>query len=114
MLAGTAGHSQVELAAALQALGADLSVSSDSDRFIVGGAVLRPGLADLLRLVDEVLKSASYPTREVAGERARLAERLAILRSQPSVLVGEALNQRLYGSHPYARELRDRRRPCRR
>jgi zinc protease len=105
MLAGTAAHSQVELAAELQALGADLSVSSDSDRLIVGGAVLRTGLGALLGLVAEVLESAAYPSREVAGERSRLAERLAILRSQPSVLVGEALNQRLYGSHPYAREL---------
>jgi len=105
MLAGTEGHNQVELAAALQALGADLSVSSDSDRLIIGGAVLRTGLADLLGLVAEVIGSASYPTREVAGERSRLAERLAILRSQPSVLVGEALNHRLYGSHPYAHEL---------
>jgi zinc protease len=105
MLAGTERHNQVELAAALQTLGADLSVSSDSDRLIVGGAVLRTGLADLLGLVAEVLGSASYPTREVAGERSRLAERLAILRSQPSVLVGEALNARLYGSHPYAHEL---------
>ena len=105
MLAGTAEHSQVELAAELQSLGGDLSVSSDSDRLIVGGAVLRTGLGALLRLVAEVLETASYPTREVAGERSRLAERLAILRSQPSVLVGEALNSRLYGSHPYAREL---------
>jgi len=105
MLAGTEEHSQVELAAELQSLGADLSVSTDSDRLIVGGAVLRTGLGSLLGLVAEVLESASYPTREVAGERSRLAERLAILRSQPSVLVGEALNGRLYGSHPYAREL---------
>ncbi|HEY6746700.1 MAG TPA: pitrilysin family protein [Mycobacteriales bacterium] len=105
MLAGTQERNQVELAAALQTLGADLSVSSDSDRLVVGGAVLRTGLADLLALVAEVVGSASYPAREVAGERSRLAERLAILRSQPSVLVGEALNQRLYGSHPYAHEL---------
>jgi zinc protease len=105
MLAGTAAHNQVELAAALQTLGADLSVSSDSDRLIVGGAVLRTGLTDLLGLVAEVVDSASYPSREVAGERSRLAERLAILRSQPSVLAGEALNLRLYGSHPYAHEL---------
>ena len=105
MLAGTEQHNQVELAAALQALGADLSVSSDSDRLVIGGAVLRTGLTDLLGLVAEVIGSASYPNREVAGERSRLAERLAILRSQPSVLVGEALNQRLYGSHPYAHEL---------
>jgi zinc protease len=105
MLAGTSQHNQVELAASLQALGADLSVSSDSDRLIIGGAVLRTGLSDLLGLVAEVIGDASYPAREVAGERDRLAERLAILRSQPSVLVGEALNRRLYGSHPYAHEL---------
>jgi zinc protease len=105
MLAGTASHTQVELAAALQELGADLSVSSDSDRLVVGGAVLRTGLGTLLGLVAEVLDAASYPSHEVAGERSRLAERLGILRSQPSVLVGEALNERLYGSHPYAREL---------
>jgi predicted Zn-dependent peptidase len=105
MLAGTAAHTQVELAAALQELGADLSVSADSDRLILGGAVLRTGLAALLGLVGEVLDAASYPSKEVVGERARLAERLAILRSQPSVQVGEALNHRLYGSHPYAREL---------
>jgi zinc protease len=105
MLTGTAAQTQVELAAALQELGADLSVSADSDRLIIGGAVLRTGLATLLGLVGEVLDAASYPSKEVVGERARLAERLSILRSQPSVQVGEALNGRLYGSHPYAREL---------
>ena len=105
MLAGTAGRSQVELAAALQALGADLHVSTDSDRLVVGAAVLRTGLPDLLGLVAEVLGSAAYPSREVTGERDRLTERLVIARSQPSVLVGEALNLRLFGSHPYGREL---------
>jgi predicted Zn-dependent peptidase len=105
LLAGTERYSQVQLAAALQALGADLHVSADADRLMVGGTVLRSGLADLLGLLAEVLTTAAYPTREVAGERNRLAERLSIARSQPSVLVGEALNRRLHGDHPYAREL---------
>jgi zinc protease len=105
LLAGTASLSQVELAASLQGLGADLSVSADADRLILSGAVLRTGLAELLGLVASVVDSAAYPTREVNGERARLAERLAIARSQPSILAGEALNERLYGDHPYAREL---------
>ena len=105
LLTGTERHSQVELAAALQALGADLHVSTDADRLTVGGTVLRTGLAQLLGLVAEVLVQATYPSREVAGERARLVERLTIARSQPAVLAGEALNRRLYGDHPYAREL---------
>ena len=105
VLAGTERHDQVALAAALQALGADLHVSVDADRLVIGGTVLRTGLADLLRLVAEVLSTATYPAREVAGERNRLVERLSIARSQPSVVVGEALKRRLFGDHPYAREL---------
>ncbi len=105
MLTGTERHDQVGLAAALQSLGADLRVSVDADRLTLDGNVLRTGLPDLLALVTEVLTEATYPAREVAGERERLVERLSIARSQPSVLVGEALNRRLYGDHPYAREL---------
>jgi predicted Zn-dependent peptidase len=105
LLTGTERYGQVELAAALQELGADLHVSADADRLMVGGTVLRTGLAPLLDLLAEVVTTAAYPAREVAGERSRLAERLAIARSQPSVLVGEAINRRLHGDHPYAREL---------
>jgi predicted Zn-dependent peptidase len=105
LLAGTERHDQVELAADLQELGADLHVSTDADRLLVGGTVLRTGLGALLDLVAEVLTTATYPAREVAGERGRLVERLSIARSQPSVLVSEALKRRMYGEHPYAREL---------
>jgi predicted Zn-dependent peptidase len=105
LLSGTAGHSQVELAAALQSLGAELHASVDADRLLIGGTVLRTGLTTVLRLLAEVLTTASYPTREVTGERGRLVERLSIARSQPSVLVREALRRRLFGNHPYAREL---------
>jgi zinc protease len=105
MLSGTERRSQVELAAALQAIGADLHVSVDSDRLLLGGAVLRGGLPQLLELLAEVLTAAAYPNREVGGERGRLIERLSIARSQPAVLVREALRRRLFGDHPYAREL---------
>ena len=105
MLTGTEHHDQVGLAAAFQSLGGDLSVAVDSERLLVGGAVLRTGLAGLLDLLAEVLRSARYPVREVAGERSRLIERLSMARSQPSVLAREALRHRLFGDHPYAREL---------
>jgi zinc protease len=105
MLAGTEEHSQVEIAETLQALGADLSVASDADRLLIGGTTLAPGLNRLLSLLAEVLGQASYPTQEVGVERDRLAQRLSIARSQPSVLAREALARRLFGEHPYAHEL---------
>lgn len=105
MLAGTADRNQVQIAEELQGIGADLGVGGDADRLSVGGVVLRSGLHRLLELLAEVLTGAAYPAREVAAERDRLIERVGIARSQPAVIAGEALALRMYGEHPYAREL---------
>lgn len=105
LLTGTARRSQVELAADLQALGGALGTSVDADRLSIGGSALAEHLGELLDLVAEILTGASYPEREVTGERTRLADRLAVARSQPGRRAREALLGRLYGAHPYAREL---------
>jgi len=67
--------------------------------------VLIGGLPGLLALLADVLTGASYPKREVVGERDRLVQELAIYRSQAAVVAREALLHRLYGDHPYGREL---------
>ncbi|MGH8900769.1 MAG: M16 family metallopeptidase [Egibacteraceae bacterium] len=105
LLSGTALHSQAELAEAFQSLGTSLWVSVDADWLLVGGAVLRDRLPDLLELIAEVLTCATYPAREVAGERDRLREGLSIARAQPAVLADEALRRRMFGNHPYALQL---------
>jgi zinc protease len=105
LLAGTERYNQLELAEAVQALGAHLSVSTDSDRLLIGGSVLRTGLSALLDIIGDIVTGATYPNGEVALERDRMVENLAVARSQPSVLAREALRRRLYGDHPYAREI---------
>ena len=105
LLSGTESRDAAQLAADLQALGAQLSASTDADRLGFGGSVLVDGLPGLLELLGEVLTSASYPKREVVGERDRLVQELAIYRSQAAVVAREALLRRLYGDHPYGREL---------
>jgi zinc protease len=52
-----------------------------------------------------VLVSASYPKHDVKGERERLVQELAIHRSSPGVVAREALLARMYGDHPYGRDL---------
>ena len=105
LLMGTERRSAAQIAADLQALGGSLSASVDSDRLGMGGAVLTGGLPGLLELLGEVLSSATYPEHEVEGERDRLVQELAIYRSQASVVAREALLHRMYGEHPYGREL---------
>ena len=105
LLSGTDRRTAAQLAADVQALGGQLNASTDADRLGFGGSVLVSGLAGLLEVLAEVLTSASYPKREVVGERDRLVQELAIYRSQASVVAREALLARMYGDHPYGREL---------
>jgi predicted Zn-dependent peptidase len=105
MLLGTQERDATQLARALQAVGGMLSVGADADRLAFGGSVLSSGLSGLLEVLAEVLTSASYPAQEVRGERDRLVQELAIHRSTAGVVAREALLARMYGDHPYARDL---------
>jgi len=107
MLFGTAARSQQELANDLAAIGADLSVSVDADRILFSTAVLRTGLAALLDLLADVVTSACYPSAEVAAERDRLGQRIAMALTQPGVVARMARARRLFGDHPYAQTLPD-------
>jgi len=105
LLSGTQNRTAAQLAAEVQALGGQLSASTDADRLGFGGSVLVTGLPGLLEVLCDVLTGASYPAHEVAGERDRLVQELAIYRSQAAVVAREALLRRMYGEHPYGREL---------
>jgi predicted Zn-dependent peptidase len=105
VLLGTARHDQTEIAQLLQGHGAELSVSVDPDRLLFSTTLLPGGLTPVLDLLAELLTEASYPADRVEAERDRVAERIAIARSQPGVLARTALAARRYGSHPYAAQL---------
>ncbi|HLL68023.1 MAG TPA: pitrilysin family protein [Micromonosporaceae bacterium] len=102
LLSGTADLSTTDIAAQLQEVGGGLSAGADPDRLVVSGNSLVSGLDGLLEILAEVLTGATYPETEVATERARLADRIRVARSQPSHLARAALLKRIYGTHPYA------------
>ncbi|MEP6696453.1 MAG: pitrilysin family protein [Pseudonocardiales bacterium] len=105
LLSGTADLSTVDIAVALQEIGGSLHVSADPDRLLLSGNGLATGLPRLLAVLDDVLTGAAYPADEVVGERDRLVQRLHMARSQPGVIAREALLRRIYGDHPYSREM---------
>jgi zinc protease len=47
------------------------------------------------------LTDATFPKDELAIERGRIVQEVAISRGQPQTIALEALYRRLYGSHPY-------------
>lgn len=105
VLLGTERHDQTEIAQLVQAHGGELAVSTDPDRVLFSTTLLTDGLAPVLGVLAELLTSATYPNAQVEAERARVAERIAIARSQPGVIARIALAERRYGAHPYALQL---------
>ncbi len=105
MLTGAAGRDRSGLAAAIQALGGDVSVSVDADRLVVGANVLATNLRKLLDVIATILVDPTYDKDEVATEKDRLVEKLTIARARPGVVASEALALRMWGEHPYALDL---------
>jgi predicted Zn-dependent peptidase len=52
-----------------------------------------------------VLTGAAYRDDEVARERDRLVERIAMSEAQPGTIARKALQRRRYGDHPFAHEM---------
>ena len=108
VLLGTGAHDQTGIAELLQSHGAELSVSTDPDRLLFATTLLagRAG-AGPRACSPSCSPTPTYPDDRVEGERDRVAERIAIARSQPGVIARTALAARRYGDHPYAIQLPD-------
>jgi zinc protease len=102
LLSGTQHRDSVEVAEALQRMGATLNVRVDSEDLRLQGAALSPSLGDYLALIAELLAEPAFPKREVEIERARKAQEVLLQRSEPAVIARAALKRRLFGEHPYA------------
>ena len=104
ILTGTERRDRVAMDTDLALVGGELGAGVDPERLSVGGNALASGFDTLLDVLADALTGAAYRDDEVAGERARLVERIAVARSQPSVIAREALQRHRYGDHPYTRE----------
>jgi zinc protease len=105
LLTGTATRDRVGIDDELAAVGADLGVSVDPERLQIGGSGLAEGLPDLLAVLADVLTGATHRDNEVARERNRLVERIAVARAQPRTVAREALQRKRFGDHPITREM---------
>src|SRR5581483_7422175 len=101
VLSGTQDRTSREIAEQLQLMGAGMDTYADSEQLIVGGSSLSSRRRACLNLFGAVVSGAAFPADEVAIERDRLVQEIALQRSQPATIAGDALARRLYGTHPY-------------
>jgi predicted Zn-dependent peptidase len=105
LLSGTARRDRVAIDTDLALVGGELDASVDPERLSIGGNALASGLDTLLDVLTDGLTGASYADDEVLREKARLVERIAMAKSQPTVIARQALQKHRYGDHPATREM---------
>jgi zinc protease len=105
ILTGTERRDRVAIDTDLALVGGELDAGVDPERLSISGNALASGFDTLLDVLADALTGATYADEEVGRERARLVERIAVARSQPSVIAREALQKHRYGDHPYTREM---------
>ncbi len=105
ILTGTRRRDRVAVDTDLALVGGELDAGVDPERLSISGNALASGFDTLLDVLADALTGAVHADEEVERERARLVERIAVARSQPSVIAREALQRHRYGDHPFTREM---------
>lgn len=99
---GAASRSSRQIEEELRRLGADLGTSAGADSSAISFSGLAELSGDLLTLVADLARNASFPPAELERERRHAIEALRIERATPGFLAGERLRKVLFGDHPYA------------
>jgi zinc protease len=101
---GAAGRTSLELAEAIEALGATLTTGAGWDAAQVGLGVLRRNLPQALQLMADVVFRPDFPEQEIRRIRDERLTELARARDEPRAVAGNAFASLLYGAeHPYGR-----------
>lgn len=101
---GAAGKSALELADALDLLGASLSTGAGWDAAQVSLYTLRDRLPEALGLMADVVVRPDFPRQEIDRIRKQTLTDLARARDNPGVVADRALSALVFGAeHPYGR-----------
>lgn len=99
---GTASRTSRQIEEDLRRMGADLNTSAGADTSAISLSGLSDFIEDLLELVSDLARNATFPPEEFERERRQMLEELRIQRTTPGFLAAERLRRVLFGEHPYA------------
>jgi zinc protease len=98
---GTSKRTSRQIEEDLRRMGSDLSSGAGADNSVISFGGLVDFSKQLLELVSELARNASFRAEEFERERRQLIEGLRIERTTPGFLAGERLRRVLFGAHPY-------------
>jgi predicted Zn-dependent peptidase len=98
---GTTSRTSQKIAEEMQAVGGDLSTNSTNDAITVSVDGLASGATQILSILADVARNASFPAQEVELAKTNDLQGLRARTSTPEFLANKAFAAAVYGDHPY-------------
>ncbi|NEP16198.1 MAG: insulinase family protein [Leptolyngbya sp. SIO4C1] len=102
MTRGTAHRSSLEVAEAVESVGASLGADATSDYSLVSLKTVTADFAEIFQLAAEILRQPSFPEDEIELERRLTLQGLRSMQEQPFTIAYNQLREAMYAEHPYA------------
>jgi len=99
---GTASRGERAIDNELRRIGADLGAGCGADSSWIAANGLSEFSAELVGLVADLARNASFPAETFEREQRNMVEGVRLDRTSPGFLAGERLRKILFGAHPYA------------
>jgi len=98
---GTAKHDSRAIAELAQGLGGSVGAFASADGISVQADAVASQAAPMMQLLAEVVRTPSFPAKEVALVKANALQSLRVQETQPRFRADRALNRAVFGEHPY-------------
>jgi predicted Zn-dependent peptidase len=98
---GTQQRSSLDIAEAVESLGASLGADAASDYWLINLKTVTADFPDILALAAEILRTPSFPEMEIELEKRLTLQSLQSQREQPFNVAFQQLRQAMYPEHPY-------------
>lgn len=99
---GTASRTSRQIEEDLRRIGAGLGTHAGADSSAISASGLAEFSNELLELIADLARNATFPQEEFERERRQRYEELKIERTTPGFLANERMRRVLFGAHPYA------------
>ena len=100
---GAGARTAEQLSATIEGVGGSLNASAGPDFLTVSAAVLSNDRRLAFELLADAALRPTFPATEIELLRKQTLTALALAKSQPSSIAGQAFAKGLYGDHPYGR-----------
>lgn len=97
MIKGTKNKTPEELEAAIDELGARISIRAGQQEIVISGTALARNYSATMALVEEIILEPRWDEQEFELARQSVTSRITASRARPNSIAGDAFNELLYG-----------------